>query len=242
MLPFTSSLPSANYNSTYQVWKVFGERIWEIQLTFKLYYFCILVLVLKITWKIIWMIIKTKTRRKFDDFESYHESFLSAFHSWLFRVVSTFVPSVHRQLHCLTIAGKEIYIGYQSCLIHGWQFGPSTIQLHNRHYCAQQALCLIVQGLLLSPQRYWPEKVKVKLIALNWLKHIFNLLSLRACLERHTLFNTEVSFDFWQKRKIYWHFEIYIWRPKGNMWIPECMHFSFLMITASQAVSGKVSH
>lgn len=168
-----------------------------MQLIFQLYYFCVFVLVLKITRKIIWITIKTKAGRRFDDFGPYHESFLSTSHSWLFQEVSTFVPSVHHQLHCLTIAGREMHIGHQSCLIHGWQFDPGTIQLHNPHYGAQQALCLTVQGLLLSFQRYKPEKVKTKLIP-NWLNHIFSHLSWRRlCLERQIPFRAEVSLPFW---------------------------------------------
>lgn len=145
-----------------------------MQLTFEIYYFCILVLVWKITPKFIRVTIKTKAGRSFDDFGPYHKSFLSTSHSWLCQEVSTFVPSVHHQLHCPTIAGKEMCIGHQSCLIHGWQFGPGTIQLHNPHYGAQQALCLVLQGLLLSFQRYKPEKVKAKWIA-NWLNCIFTI-------------------------------------------------------------------
>lgn len=105
-----------------------------------------------------------------------------------------FVPSVHHQLHCLTIAGKEIHIVRLSCLIHGWQFGPGTIQLHNPHYGAQQALCLTVQGLLLSFQRCKPEKTEAKRIA-NWLDHVSYLVSLRSLqLERQIPFNAEVFF------------------------------------------------
>lgn len=170
--------------------------MWERQFTFKLYCFCSLVLALKITpKKILWITIKTKAGRSFDDFGPYHKSFLSTLHSWLFQEVSMFVLSVHHQLHYLTIAGKEIRIVLQFCLIHGWQLGRGTIQLHNPHYGAQQALCSTVPGLLLSFQRYKPEKIEAKRIA-NWLDHIYYLLSLRSLhLERQIPFNAEVSFS-----------------------------------------------